>query len=604
MPLDGITSHFLAEELNGALAGGRIEKISQPTAWDLCLRVRKEQGPLTLLLSANPSSPRIHLTEAAYVNPPIPYRFCTLLRKYLSGSRILSVTSPDWERIFLIVFQTVNELGDIGTMTLAAEIMGRYSNIIFIHRSGKILDAILQVDHSTSRVREVLPARPYILPPVQDKFPLEEAAERFRNGGIFRPEAAAPAGKFIVEQVRGFSPLLANEICFIAGIDPAVGILTLDGEQRHRLAASFLSMADVILRGRIRPSLFYTDDVSSVPVDFHALPMTSFRRSVPCVSISGCMDEFYRHRDKIASLEARKSHLTRLAAKKLAAVEKKIQLHRLELSDCKDHDLYRRYGEWIYAGMYLLKGGEKSITVTDYEDPSLPESVVPLDEKLTASQNAQRYFKKYTKLKSRSAAVSGLLENELASAEYFESVLVALSNAESAADIDALQFEFGNVLLLRGDGQESKNPGAGRGSDGDPKASRKVRVPSEPRKFRSSDGIEILIGRNNLQNDALTFRTAAKEDLWMHVQKAPGTHTIVRCGKVPPPDGTIEEAAMLTAWYSRKSEARDTKAVVDYCSVSDVRKQKNSAPGHVLYVRFKTITVVARIPDGVKALNA
>jgi predicted ribosome quality control (RQC) complex YloA/Tae2 family protein len=254
-------------------------------------------------------------------------------------------------------------------------------------------------------------------------------------------------------------------------------------------------------------------------------------------------------------------------------------------------------GELIYANLFRLHGGENQMTVVDYYQPDQPEIVVALNEHLTPSQNAQRYFKRYQKLKSKFETVSGLLANELTQSEYLEGIRIAIVNAESDDDINALKYEFSKVFLL----SESYDKDIDKGirPTNRPKSKGRDAIPSEPRRFLSSDGLEILVGRNNIQNEYITFHIAAKDDIWLHVQKAPGTHTIIRSGKVVPPDRTIEEAAMLTAWYSRRSEARDTKSTVDYCSVADVRKQKNSTPGHVLYKNFQSVTVYARLPESV-----
>ncbi|MHB1453601.1 MAG: Rqc2 family fibronectin-binding protein [Saccharofermentanales bacterium] len=599
MPLDGVTSYFLSRELDAELSGGRVEKINQPYAGDLHLRIRKERETFTLLLSANPSEPRIYISSEIFKNPPIPYRFCTILRKYLTGSRILSITSPAFERIFIITFQTVNELGDLSTMSLVAEIMGRHSNIIFLNENGRIMDAMYHIDNSTSRVREVLPARQYVLPPVQDKLSLEDALTAFRSGEIYADTKPVQISKFIVGSISGISPLLANEICFMAGIDPADSVPQLSSDARMKLAAALASLVDLIQGGRIDPSLMFLDAASTVPYDFHAYPISSFQRIVHFESLSQAMDDFYRFKNASSSLQQKKNHLLKLAGKKLQNIENKIAVHRQDLSECDNHEQFKVFGELIYSNIYLLKGGEKSMTVIDYNESSTPEIEIPLNENSTPSQNAQKYFKKYAKLKSKSETVSVMLANELSQEEYLESVMIAIANAESEEDINALKYEFSKVLLLSESFDKTvettkKKPKSGQSGS-------RLTAPAEPRRFLSSDGMEILIGRNSLQNEYLSFSVASREDIWLHVQKAPGTHTIIRSGKNTPPDKTIEEAAMLTAWYSRKSEARDTKTVVDYCAVADVKKQKNSTPGHVLYKNFHSITVYARIPESIRS---
>ncbi|MHB8964272.1 MAG: Rqc2 family fibronectin-binding protein, partial [Saccharofermentanales bacterium] len=401
MPLDGVTAYFLSRELDAVLSGGRVEKINQPYAGDLHLRIRKERETHTLVLSANPSEPRVYISSESFANPPIPFRFCTIARKYLTGSRILSVTSPELERIFTITFQTVNEIGDLSTMSLVAEIMGRHSNIIFLNENGRIMDALYHIDNSTSRIREVLPARQYVMPPVQDKLSLDDAAGMFRSGEIYNSSKEMQAGKFLVGSIKGISPLLAGEICFLAGVDPADGIRSLDGNQRSQLALALISVINLIKSGKTSPSLMYTDHLSANPYDFHAFAISSFQRIVPFSTISQAMDEFYRSRNTSVALQQKKNHLLRLAGKKRQNIDKKIIVHTMDIAECDNHEQYKKFGELIYSNIYLLKGGEKSIVVSDYYDPSLPEIEIMLNENLSPSQNAQKYFKKYQKLKSK-----------------------------------------------------------------------------------------------------------------------------------------------------------------------------------------------------------
>jgi predicted ribosome quality control (RQC) complex YloA/Tae2 family protein len=330
-------------------------------------------------------------------------------------------------------------------------------------------------------------------------------------------------------------------------------------------------------------------------------------------SISAAMDEFYARRARNNFLSQKKGYLVKLVNQKQALIARKIIIHNKDMEECRSMDQNKKYGDLILANLYRMRAGQKELTASDYYQENSPELLIPLQTTLSGSQNAQKYYKRYNKLKSKFESVSNLLDEEKKQLDYFSSVQVSLSNVSSIVDIDAIKEELhdwdtrfstsdiaNNMKNTKNGKDKYKKATAGAKKKGSTK--KPAAIP--PRQYRSSDGFEILIGRNNLQNDILTMKTAHKDDIWLHIQKAPGTHVIIRTNREVLPDSTLEEAAMLAAWYSKNSEAGiNTKAVIDYCPVRNVWKPKNATPGHVLYRDFKSITVKTNLPQTVKELN-
>ncbi len=600
MPLDGITSKILSEELHRELAGARIERIFQPDPYDIYLRLRSDRKNVTLVLSANPSSPRIHMTSDNPDSLKIPLRFCTVLRKYLSGGKILSIDTPEYERIFRIRIQTINEIGDKDVKTLIAEIMGRYSNLILLTESGRIIDAALHVDEKISRVREVLPARAYVPPPPQHKFPPDEAVEKIQTHSFFIPGQSLSLEKHLLEKIAGVSPLFIQEICFLSGIEPKTSAGSLSEIQISRLETVLSAQFEALRARKLRPSLYFLSADARAPFDFHAFSFQMFPYKKEFPTLSDAMEAFYSGRAKSQYLSQRKASLVKSVAQKQALLSRKIDIHRRDLEECRNMEQSRQFGDLILSNLHQIRPGQTELFAADYYQPDSPEIKISLEPTLSGSQNAQKYYKRYNKLKSKFESASRLLEEDLRQLEYYESVCVSLSNVDSVVDIDAVKEE----LRAWEKHSDASAPVRARAAASAKKKAVKRPPAIPPRRYLSSGGFEILIGRNNLQNDLLTMKTAHKDDLWLHVQKAPGTHAIIRTRRETPPDVTIEEAAMLTAWFSKSSDsAIHTKAAVDYCPVKNVWKPKNSAPGHVLYRDFKTAVVLTEFPKGVRELS-
>ena len=642
MPLDGITAKCLAAELNTALAEARLDRITQPDRHEIILLLRKDNKNLRLILSANPAAPRVHLTTEQRENPTEPPMFCMLLRKHLAGARLIDVTTPGYERIFQFRFLTINELGDRLEKRLVVEIMGRHSNIILLNHENRIHDAIQHVDESISRVREVMPARVYVLPPDQKKRTPEETLQLLRNQQSWLDPAAGNKAldKAILESLQGFSPQLCQEVVERSGLDRRLHAVQLDAHQLDRLSKSLESVLTISLAGPFSPTTFYDQPDGLIPIDFHALPLSIYAYSQPETDVSAAMDRFYLERSRQNRLQQKRQSLDKVLHNYLEHAEKKLLIHEQDRLEGENSELYRRYGEMILANLHNWVDGQTTLSAIDYYDAEQATIEIPLETGKTAAQNAQRYFKQYGKAKTKYETGSRLATEDAAEIEWLESVRNNLSSAVDLADIEAVRQELDSSGLTtsrtrfprrEGDGTGSKRgekvsatpswlidqpgkPGArskrrqqaaASNLAANKKAARKKeKQPAAlpPRQFTSSDGLTFLVGRNNLQNDQLTLKTAQKDDVWLHVQKIPGTHVIIRANKKTVPDQTLQEAAETAAWFSRANAAMSTaiagghKVAVDYCPVSHVKKPAGARPGMVIYDKYQTLLVAPKDP--------
>jgi predicted ribosome quality control (RQC) complex YloA/Tae2 family protein len=631
MPLDGVSARFLSAELNLVVADARVDRIYQPERHDILLILRCGNQNRRLLLSANPAAPRMHLTDEDRENPGSPPMFCMLLRKHLLGARLIDLTSPGFERLFILRFQTINDLGDPIEKRLIIEIMGRHSNIILLNEDGRIHDAIQHVDESISRVREIMPARPYQLPPQQDKRdPLSLRDDLRQDRPWLSPALAVrPLAGALLASIQGFSPQLCQEVVCRAGIDERLHAGQLDEAGHRQLNQILLSLLDSIARNQYAPTTFHDQPDSLIPLDFHALPLQIYAIRRPAASLSLAMDLFYSERGRQNTLKQKKQVLEREVQNQLDHVIRKLRIHEEDAQAGDTCDQHKRQGELILANLANWQEGSGLIEAVDYYDPDQTVIKIPIDPGLTAAQMAQRCFRRYNRARTRGENGRRLAAEDRAEIEWLESLLHELEQAADLADLPDVrrEMEQGGLTGERRQRKNLENPVASfdqhpgkagsrsrrhRNSLSGKTQPKKKKNTSKthqeqalpPRRHTSSDGLAILVGRNNLQNDALTLRTAAKDDLWLHVQKMPGSHVIVRAERRPVPDRTIEEAAAIAAWYSRATSAVSKtgdaglqKVAVDYCPVSHVRKPSGAKPGMVIYDRYQTILVSPGLPE-------
>ncbi len=564
MAFDGITIACIRKELEDALVGGRIYKIAQPEADELLLTVKNKGGQQRVVISASASLPLIYLTDKNKPSPLTAPNFCMLLRKHLQNGRILSITQPGMERVLNFEIEHLDEMGDLCRKTLAVELMGKHSNIIFCDDSGMIIDSIKHISGMVSSVREVLPGKPYFIPHTQDKLnPLEADQETF-NARIFSKNQ--PCFKALYTSFTGLSPAIAHEICYRAGGGADSSCAALSAQDREALWQAFSSMMEDVRSGRFSCCIVYEpgDQKASAPAEYAALTLTSYPAASrkTYTSISRLLEEYYAEKNMVTRIRQRSSDLRRIVSTALERNVKKYDLQRRQMQDTQKRDKYRVYGELLNTYGYDVPSGAKSMEAINYYTGE--PVTVPLDPTLSAGENAKKYFEKYNKLKRTYEALSTLTLETKAEVEHLESISNSLDIAQKEEDLVQIKEELIESGYIRRKG-----------------GTKKAKVTSKPFHYRSSDGYDIYVGKNNYQNDELTFRFATGNDWWFHAKGMPGSHVIVKSKGEPLPDRTFEEAARLAAYYSRGREQE--KVEIDYTEKKNVKKPGGAKPGFVVY---------------------
>ena len=563
MAFDGITIANLVHELKGALEGGRISKIAQPEKDELLITIKNNRENYRLQISASASLPLIYLTGKNKTSPLTAPNFCMLLRKHIGSARILSITQPGLERIIEFHLEHLDEMGDLCRKRLIAEIMGKHSNIIFCREDGTILDSIKHVSASMSSVREVLPGREYFIPQTIAKAdPLTVSETDFL---ALLAGAPMPLQKALYSRLTGISPIMAQELCCLASLDsdhPANALT--EPEMLHLYHTLTLLMEDV-KAGRFAPAIVYEGET---PTEYAALPLTCFdgprysRKEY--ASISALLEDFYASRDAITRIRQKSADLRRIVQTALEREYKKYDLQSKQLKDTDKREKYRIYGELLNTYGYELTGGEKSFTCLNYYTSE--EITIPLDPQLTARENAQKHFDKYNKLKRTYEALSRLTQETRQEIDHLESISSSLDIAQTESDLVQIKeelMEYGYVKKRRAG---EKAP----------------RITSRPFHYISSDGYHIYVGKNNYQNEELTFKLADGNDWWFHAKGIPGSHVILKVqGQEEVPDRAFEEAGALAAYYSKGRD--NDKVEVDYIQRKHIKKPAASAPGFVIY---------------------
>ncbi|MDY4191957.1 MAG: NFACT RNA binding domain-containing protein [Oscillospiraceae bacterium] len=573
MALDGAFLHELAHELSSVLLDSRVDKVYQPSREEIVLLMRWRGGSARLLMSAAADSPRIHFTKTNPENPKSPPMFCMLLRKHLGSGRLVEIRQLGMDRILHLVFESVNEMGDLVRLTLAVEIMGRHSNIILVGPDGRVIDAVKRIDLEMSSVRQVLPGIGYVLPPPQTgKLSLLESRGDEILARIEELENT-DLSKALMKVLQGVSPVLCREAASYAVRDLDVRSRELDPEQRRRLS-EYLDYLSSVLREHTGTPVLLSEP-SGRPREFSFVPINQYRgallsREYP--SYSELLDSFYGDRDLMERMKQRSHDLLRLLANTSDRIARRIEAQKEELGKCAQRDTLRQYGDLISANLYSLSKGMTEFSAQNFYDEALPTVQIRLDPRLTPAQNAQKYYAEYRKADTAERMLTGLIRQGEAELEYLDTVFDALVRATREAELAALREELTAAGYLKRRGGQNRRP-----------------EKLAPLRYRSSDGFTILVGRNNLQNDRLTLKEAHNYDVWFHTQKIPGSHTVVVSEGRPVPDSTLEQAAVIAAYNSR---ARDSALVpVDYTIIKNVKKPPGARPGRVIYSDFKTAVV-------------
>ncbi|MDD4238405.1 MAG: NFACT RNA binding domain-containing protein [Desulfotomaculaceae bacterium] len=576
MPFDGLVLAAVRQELEVKFSGARIEKIYQPEREELALVLHQPGLRQRLLLSAHARDARVHLTATSKENPVSAPLFCMVLRKHLEGGRILAFEQPGLERVLIIKIESRDELGRSAEKHLVCEIMGKHSNIILLNPdSGVILDGIRRYSHSVSRYREVLPGRDYLPPPAQGKLnPLALDEEKFRQICLDAPlETTLP--NLLQKRLEGLSPVTCREIVHRANL-PLDFLLDQSGD--YDLRALWQALCTIIIparKGEFEPCL-HTGKKGD-HLDFAALELSHTGKPCKHGGMNVLLDFFFTERCQQQKFSVQKNTVFSLLNKEISRLVKKVSIYTGSMDETAGADQLRLYGELLTANLYRLEKGLPEALLENYYDSTSPLVAVPLDPQLTPLENSRVYFKKYVKAKNTRVAVELRLDLAKEELSYLEGIKTALEQADSPAELDEIRQELTEQSYL-------KTPVPRPGTKKNKKKERHI---PKPHSFRSSDDFAIFVGKNNKQNDYLTLKMAAQDDLWLHTKDIHGAHVIIRVEGREIPARTLEEASVLAAFFSKGRGS--TKVAVDYTQVKHVHKPKGARPGMVIYEHQKTI---------------
>ncbi|RKJ48914.1 fibronectin/fibrinogen-binding protein [bacterium 1XD42-54] len=579
MALDGIVISNIVSELSEQLKGSRISKIAQPEPDELLLTFKGPAGQRRLLLSASASLPLIYLTEGNKPSPMTAPNFCMLLRKHIGNGKLMRIWQPGLERIIHFEIEHFNELGDLCHKDLVVELMGKHSNIIFCDDKGMILDSIKHVSAQTSSVREVLPGRPYFIAMTQEKCdPLASSEQEFRSTVFSKP---MPLAKAIYTTYTGISPVIAEEVCHRACLESSQSANSIGELAQLHLYRQFSLMMEEVQAANFAPSIIY--DQNHIPVEFSSIPLTLYRdlECVPFASASSMLEQYYAMKNTVTRIRQKSSDLRRIATTALDRCRKKYELQSRQLKDTEKRDKYRIYGELLNTYGYEAQPGDKKLEALNYYTNEM--ITIPLDDTMTAQENAKKYFEKYNKLKRTWEALSEHIQETQAEITQLESICTFMDMALSEADLVQVKEELTDAGYIR-----RKYTG------------KKVKITSTPFHYISSDGYDMYVGKNNYQNDELTFKLASGNDWWFHAKGAPGSHVIVKSRGEELPDRTFEEAARLAAYYSKNRGAE--KVEIDYIEKKHVKKPNGAKPGFVVYYTNYSMMIASDI-SGIRLLS-
>ena len=573
MAFDGIVVANLVHDLKNELLNGRIAKIAQPEADELLLTVKTPGGQRRLYISASASLPLVYLTENNKPSPMTAPNFCMLLRKHIANGRIVDIYQPKLERIIHLTIEHLDEMGDLCQKDLIIEIMGKHSNIIFCHKDGTIIDSIKHVSAQMSSVREVLPGRTYFIPDTMAKLdPLTVTESEFLQTLTTKPTALAKA---IYTSFTGISPVVAEEVCYISGIDSTLPPKDLSEDMLKHLYNQFSIYLSAVKEGRFSPSIYYA---GKEPKEFSSAMLTHFGeyRVEHYESISKVLESYYATKNKITRIRQKSADLRHVVQTALERNRKKYDMQQKQLKDTEGREKYKVYGELIHTYGYNLTPGEKELEALNYYTNEMIK--IPLDPTKTPQENALRYFEKYNKQKRTFEALSKLIQETKDEIIYLESIQTSLDIALSEPDLSEIKEELIHTGYVKRKFTKQK-----------------VKIKNKPLHYISSDGYHIYVGKNNIQNEELTFHFAVGNDWWFHAKQAPGSHVIVKTNGDELPDRTFEEAGKLAAYYS--SMRGTEKVEIDYIEKKHVKKPNGGKPGFVVYYTNYSLIIDSDISD-------
>lgn len=577
MAFDAIAVKAVTTELANSLVGGRIEKIHQPERDEIVLIIRTFTKNYRLVLSASSAHPRIHLTSTQKQNPKTPPMFCMLLRKHLGSGKIKSITQEGFERVVKITIESFDELGDLTEKHLIIEIMGRHSNIILTTAEGRIIDCIKHIDLTISSVRELLPGITYTAPPKQEKPEFTSISDidfDMSQGGRMMKKA-------VLESTSGISPICAAEIVYL--VSGAADIRCGEVFDTAPYKTAMKNLSEKVSNNEFSPCLI-TEISTGKILDFSAINISQYGSLCEIThfeSINEAMDAFYSGRDHAERMKQKGQSLKKLLTTAIERAAKKLIILRQTMSEAKNKEQYKIYADLITANIYRIEEKSKSVTVENFYEPDCPSITISLDPSKSPTANAQLYYKKYRKLKNAELEVTKQLEENQKNLDYLESTLVAVENAESEADLNAIKAELSDEGYIK-------------------RVSVKKAKKSEqkPIHFVSQDGFNIYIGKNNTQNDYLTLKFANSQDIWFHTKNIHGSHAIIKLElDKNVPESTMREAAEAAAYFSKARES--SQVPVDYTTIKNVKKPNGAKPGMVIYDSYNTVYVTPKKPENI-----
>ena len=576
MAFDGIVIANLVKDLNDKIVSGRISKIAQPEKDELLLTIKGNRENFRLLISANASLPLLYFTETNKPSPLTAPNFCMLLRKHIANGRIISVSQPGLERIVRIEIEHLDEMGDLKRKFLIVELMGKHSNIIFCDDENKILDSIKHISAQVSSVREVLPGREYFIPHAgEKKDPLTITEEEFKELIGKTPQNLSKA---LYTDLTGLSPTVSAELCHLASLDGDISAKDFSDSELTHLYHAFTWIMDDVRQGNFTPNIIYQKEK---PVEFASIPLSMFSggdyRSVSFPSISALLERYYAERNTVSRIHQKSTDLRKILTNSLERSYKKRDHQQKQRKDTEKREKFRIYGELLNTYGYGIQEGEKSFRCLNYYNNT--EITIPLDPTLSAQENAVRYFDKYNKQKRTFEATSRQLEQTEAEIEHLESISTFLDIARKEEDLAQIKEELTEYGYIK------------RHFSGGKKQKKAV---SRPFHYLSSDGFHIYVGKNNYQNEELTFKLASGNDWWFHAKGIPGSHIIVKTEGKELPDRVFEEAGALAAYYSR-GRGQD-KVEIDYIQKKNLKKVPGAAPGFVVYHTNYSLVAAPEIP--------
>lgn len=570
MSLDGSVCACLVYELNNKLVNGKIDKIYQPSKDEILINIRASRIKYKLLLSASGNYPRVHLTENIIDNPSNPPAFCMLLRKHLEGSILNQITQYKMDRIIKFDFSSKDELGLLEDKSLILEIMGKYSNIILVNKDSKILDSLKRINFNKSRVREIVPGAIYN--PIDISKGLDPRDEYDLKSRILNADKNLNLKRFLMNTYTGISPQMVMEVSYRSGIDMDRAFLSYSENDINMIEKSFYEIFESIKKCKFQPIKILKNEKFS---DFYSIDLKFYNDNEKIIvsSINELLDEFYAHKqvdNRINSLTSNYQKIIRLSIKR---TKRKLEFQAQELNEALDRDRYKVYADLISSNFHNIKPGDKTLRCSNYYD-NMNEIEIPLDIKLNAQQNANIYYKKYSKLKKAAGILYKQIEDDKALISYLESLLLNISLMESLDDIEDLKEEMQNQGLIKNNKRNLKNKS---------KSNTKNFLEFE------MDGYNIFLGKNNKQNDYLTLKFANKDDYWFHVKEGPGSHVILKNKGDNPPIDVLNACAALAAKYSSFGDSNNV--LVDYTKRINIKRHPSNKLGLVIYQDFSTINI-------------